>query len=208
MQMDISHVPDLYKLEAARARGESISEFKIARLYVDALWPEITEMLDSGLSKTDVSGMVKITARVSRTAAYNTLINKINSAANRGRTINTVTSKLLAPSKPKIKNEVSKVGQGNAMAKPAPANQQPEPAKSAPAAEFSAPAQSSQDARVFRPSFKIGTGFHGIDDVGQQADREREEQRMAMANLDVMTKEHGNPIEFLKRQQQKENQDA
>lgn len=105
--MDIGFVQELYKVEAARSRGEAISEFKIARLYVDSMWIEMTEMLESGVPKNDVVGMLMITARVGRPAAYNTITNKLNSAANRKR---------------KVKNEVSKESGGEKQtARPAAA---------------------------------------------------------------------------------------
>lgn len=96
--MDIGSVPELFQVVAARNRGEQISEFKIAGLFVDSMWLDITKMFASGMSKTEIVGMLMITARISRTAAYNTLTNKLNCEANR---------KKKTESKPKSKPEVS-----------------------------------------------------------------------------------------------------
>lgn len=217
--MEIGLVPALFKMEAARARGEQISEFKIARLYVDSMWSEIEEMFESGISKADVVGMLMMTARVSRSAAYNTLTNRLNSNLNRNRkTKETVKTQAV-----KTKTEVSKAKSVVAekqvpveklkvaaapapvpveKPKAAPATSAPSPA---PAANISAPAESIQQPKPFRVGIKIGTGFHGVDDVGPQADREREESRMALKGLEAMEKRLGTAAEFLKQQ---ENKDA
>ncbi len=199
--MDIGIVQELFKIEAARARGESISEFKIARLYVDSMWIELADMLDSGVSKSDVVGVLTITARVNRTAAYNVLSNKINSIENRKR---------------KTNREVSKEGSVKAVHRSAPAvviektappavPSSVQPLPSAQAAEISAITQfdiSTNKPAPFSVGIKIGNNFHGVDDVGEQADREREEQKLAMASLEAMEKRLGSPSDFIKRQQQ------
>lgn len=145
--MEIGLVPTLFKTEAARARGEQISEFKIARLYVDSMWSEIEEMLDSGISKADVVGMLMMTARVSRTAAYNTLTNRLNSNLNRKS--KETTSK-------KVKSEeVSKASVVESK-KPAPV------AKPTPAAPV-APANSAASAKSGKQESQEAVTATGAD---------------------------------------------
>lgn len=186
--MDIGFVQELYKVEAARSRGEQISEFKIARLYVDSMWIEMAEILDSGIPKSDLVGMLMITARVGRAAAYNTLTNKINSVDNR---------------KAKVKSEVSKESGAKQKVSPVPALKpvQSVPAKPAPAPALatSAPTESSQEP-VFKGSIRVGNNnFLGIDDVGKRAEQEREERRRSQASLAAMEEKYGAPIDLLKQ---------
>lgn len=185
---DIGLVQELFKTEAARSRGEQISEFKIARLYADSMWSDITEMMDNGVSKANIVGLIMITARIGRTAAYNVVSNKINSAANRNRKV-------------KIKSEVSKESRGKQKASPVAAAPVPAPVpapKPVSAPATSAPAESSHDEPLFKGSIKIGNNFHGIDDVGKRAEQNREERARSRASLAAMEEKYGTPDEFIK----------
>lgn len=191
---DIGLVQELFKTEAARARGEQISEFKIARLYADSMWSDITEMMDNGVSKANIVGLIMITARIGRTAAYNVVSNKINSAANRNRKV-------------KIKSEVSK--ESGAKQKVSPAVAAPVPAPSpvqsvsakpapapAPAPATSASTESNQPTSNdkwahLRGDGVIGKGFLGEENrwmtpEEMQADKER---RAAIEKVSIISAE-------------------
>lgn len=166
---DIGLVQELFKTEAARARGEQISEFKIARLYADSMWSDITEMMDNGVSKANIVGLIMITARIGRTAAYNVVSNKINSAANRNRKV-------------KIKSEVSKESGAEQKASPVAAAPVPAPkpvqpvvqAKPAPAPVSTPTPATSASAESDQPVDKwahlrgnniiVGKGFLGEEE--------------------------------------------
>ena len=188
--MDIGIVQELFKIEAARARGEPVSDFKIARLYVDSMWIELADMLDSGVPKTDVVGVLTITARVNRTAAYNVLSNKINSAKNRKRKTNSEVSK-------KVFGHES----GSAPAVPVPTKSVERkpvaqvPRTTTPTDKNSVSTESSSQpaSSIFKGGIKIGNNFHGIDDVGKQAEQDREERRKARDGLEAMEKQYGKP---------------
>lgn len=197
--MDIGIVQELFKIEAARARGESVSEFKIARLYVDSMWIELNDMLVSGVPKPDVVGVLMITARVSRTAAYNTLTNKINADQKRRKNKNEVSAQGIAVEKNPHQATV-----------PLPHMPESKPAKPTKPAQISAPPQLShahtetktEPARL--GSIKIGNNFHGVDDVGKRAEQDAEIRAKTQANIDAMEKKFGSPLIF----KQQENQDA
>lgn len=200
--MDIGFVQELYKVEAARSRGEQISEFKIARLYVDSMWIEMTEMLDSGIPKSDLVGMLMITARVGRAAAYNTLTNKINSATKRKAKVE--VSKKVGGAKPNPASAPTPGAQGAQASKKVvqptvvPVAPPSSPTSAVPVSEISAPAQSDQQpnsddkwAHLRGNNIIVGKGFLGEEErwMTPEEIKQEKERRAAIEKSSILAAE-------------------
>jgi hypothetical protein len=194
--MDIGFVQELYKVEAARSRGEQISEFKIARLYVDSMWIEMTEMLESGIPKSDLVGMLMITARVGRAAAYNTLTNKINSATK--RKAKSEVSKKVGEVKPKPASTSVAPALKPVQPTAVPVAPPSSPSPAVPVSENSAPAQSDQQpnsddkwAHLRGNNIIVGKGFLGEEErwMTPEEIQQDKERRAAIEKSSILAAE-------------------
>lgn len=222
--MEVSVVSKAMKISLALHKGESVTEYKRAFAFANLFMPQFLECMDAGMSRSEIVTYLMMATGVKRSVATDTICQKLKKIGYVAKVTEDEDDEDItveAPVKPKVKKEVSETGLVKQKAKPspvvapvapAPIAQVPRPApvpvpapkKPELSANIAASTESIQQPKPFSVGIKIGTGFHGVDDVGPQADREREERRMALKSLEAMEKRLGTSAEIIKQQESKD----
>ena len=79
--MDIFAADIFLQAWISKIKGEDVSGYKIARLYIDSIWQKIADLIDSGISKEVIIGYISLSLsadlNVSRKELNNALVRKM-----------------------------------------------------------------------------------------------------------------------------------
>ncbi len=169
--------------------NEHVSQYERAFTYCDLFMSKFTDLLDSGVSRSEIVVYLMMFANVDKRIASNTLCQKLKKIDYK---VKDKDEDDVIPSDDfdyiKVKGEVSRASLENLS----PATK-PLPPKiiDKPIPDISASTQFNQDSSGFKGGIKIGNNFLGVDSVSRQ--QEVEIQRKSMENLNSITKQFGNP---------------
>lgn len=161
----------MLQIGAARAKNLTVSEFESARVHIDFIFDDLVTAIKNGMPRADAISIVAVYAQVSRKVAGDILCKRLRQAG-------------LIEAKEQAKPEKKE------KSNPATAAVKPLPIPTSACAEL------KQDQPGFSVGIKIGSNFAGVDDVGRQAEQEREARRKSLANLESMEEKYGSPDKF------------
>lgn len=161
----------MLQIGAARAKNLTVSEFESARVHIDFIFDDLVTAIKNGMPRADAISIVAVYAQVSRKVAGDILCKRLRQAG-------------LIEAKEQAKPEKEE------KSNPATAAVKPLPIPTSACAEL------KQEQPGFSVGIKIGSNFAGVDDVGRQAEQEREARRKSLANLESMEEKYGSPDKF------------
>lgn len=165
----------MLQIGAARAKNLTVSEFESARVHIDFIFDDLVTAIKNGMPRADAISIVAVYAQVSRKVAGDILCKRLRQAG-------------LIEAKEQAKPE--KEEKSNPATALASVAVKPLPIPTSACAEL------KQEQPGFSVGIKIGSNFAGVDDVGRQAEQEREARRKSLANLESMEEKYGSPDKF------------
>lgn len=201
--MKLSVLSKSLRISLAIYKGESSSEYERAYSLADMLMPQFLECLNAGMPRSEIVTHLMIGARVKREVATITICKKLKKIGYVQKAIEDDEEDIpddldISAKSAKVKSEVSK--KVFLKQKPAPdqvvaADKPVATPAQRHADKISATAESNSQPPTsgFRGSIKIGNNFHGIDDVGKQAEQDREANIRAIASLEALEQQYGKP---------------